>query len=49
MQMRLQDFPRLNIKNYQDAKILFDHIKLSLKFEFSSPIRFILKDCHVIF
>ena len=29
----------MNVKNFDHAKIILDHIKLSLKFEFSSPVR----------
>ena len=38
-QLRLQDYPKMNIKSYDDAKALHEHVKLSLKFEFESPDR----------
>jgi hypothetical protein len=38
-QLRLQDFPKMNVKNYEHAKILLEHIRTSLRFEYSSPIR----------
>jgi hypothetical protein len=38
-QLRLQDFPKLNIKSFDDAKILHEHVKHSLSYSFSSPVR----------
>ena len=29
----------MNIKDFEDAKILMEHIRISLRYEFSSPLR----------
>lgn len=38
-QVRLQDFPKMNITNYQHQKLLLQHIKYTLDAEYSSPSR----------
>lgn len=38
-QVRLQDFPKMNITNYADQKILMEHIRLTLQHEYSNPER----------
>ena len=38
-QLRLQDFPKMNIKDHDHAKVLLEHIRLSLKYEHKSPVR----------
>lgn len=38
-QVRLQDFPKMNITNYSHQKILFEHIKLTLQHEYTNPER----------
>lgn len=35
-QVRIQDFPKMNITNYEHQKILLEHIKLTLKHEYSN-------------
>lgn len=39
MQLRIQDFSKMNIKDFEDAKILMEHIRISLRYEFLSPLR----------
>jgi hypothetical protein len=38
-QLRLQDFPKMNVKNFDHAKLLLEHIRTSLRYEFGSPVR----------
>ena len=38
-QIRLQDFSKMNITNYDHQKLLKDHIDHTLKFAFYSPVR----------
>jgi hypothetical protein len=38
-QVRLQDFPKMNITNFSHQKILFEHIKLTLQHEYTNPER----------
>ncbi len=38
-QVRLQDFPHMNITNYEHQKVLIQHIKHTLKYTYQSPIR----------
>lgn len=38
-QIRIKDFPFMNITNHEHQKILLDHIKHTLQFSFHSPIR----------
>ena len=38
-QIRLQDFPRMNITNYEHQKRLLEHIRHTLQFAYKSPIR----------
>jgi hypothetical protein len=38
-QVRLQDFPKMNITNFADQKILLEHIKLTLQHEYTNPER----------
>lgn len=37
--IKLNHFPRMGITNYSHQKILMEHIKLSLQYEYASPIR----------
>ena len=37
--LRLQDFPKLNIKDFTEAKKVHEHVKCVLRYEFSSPKR----------
>ena len=37
--LRLQDYPKLNIKDFEEAKKLNEHVKTVLKYEFDSPQR----------
>ena len=37
--IRLQDFPAMNIHNFEHQKLLMNHIRITLQFEFGSPIR----------
>ena len=37
--LRLKDFSQLNITQYDHQKLIFEHIKHTLQFEFRSPIR----------
>lgn len=37
--LRLQDFPQMNICNFEHQKILMDHIRLTLQYAYSSPVR----------
>lgn len=38
-QVRLQDFPSMNIQNFDHQKILMAHIKHTLKYTYQSPVR----------
>lgn len=38
-QLRLQDFPQMNITRYDHAKLLMEHIHHTLQFSFDSPYR----------
>jgi len=38
-ELRLKDFSQLNITQYDHQKLIFEHIKHTLLFEFRSPIR----------
>lgn len=38
-QVRLQDFPKMNITSFADQKILMEHIKLTLQHEYTNPER----------
>lgn len=38
-QVRIKDFPKMNITNYDHQKILFQHIKYTLQHEYSNPER----------
>lgn len=38
-QVRLQDFPYMNILNYDHQKILMQHIRHTLKYTYQSPVR----------
>jgi hypothetical protein len=38
-QVRLQDFPKMNITNFQDQKVLYEHIKITLQHEYANPER----------
>ena len=37
--LRLQDFPKLNIKDFGEAKKVHEHVKSVLRYEFDSPKR----------
>lgn len=37
--LRLQDFPMLNITNYEHQKILLQHIRHTLRYSYQSPVR----------
>lgn len=37
--LRLCDFPKLNIQDYDDQKVLLDHIRHTLEYSFHSPVR----------
>lgn len=38
-QVRLQDFPNMNIQNYDHQKVLMQHIRHTLKYTYQSPVR----------
>jgi hypothetical protein len=38
-QVRLQDFSKMNITNFDHQKILFEHIKITLQHEYANPTR----------
>jgi hypothetical protein len=37
--LRLQDFPMMNITNYEHQKLLLQHIRHTLKYSYQSPVR----------
>ena len=37
--LRLQDYPKLNIKDFEEAKKINEHVKTVLKYDFDSPKR----------
>ena len=37
--LRMRDFPSMNITNYEHQKTLMEHIRISLQYVFSSPVR----------
>lgn len=37
--LRLQDFPQMNITNFDHQKALMDHIRHTLQFSYNSPVR----------
>ena len=37
--LRLQDYPKMNIKDFEEAKKINEHVKTVLKYEFDSPQR----------
>jgi hypothetical protein len=39
--IRLQDFPKMNITNYDHQKVLIEHLRHSLKFAFKSQDRYV--------
>jgi hypothetical protein len=39
LSIRMQDFPKMGITQYDHQKILYDHIQHALEYEFNSPVR----------